>query len=286
MRGRHSHSPFSLFSFQDIVTSVTAILILIMLLLTLEMITRRRQEAVTDPAVTQSHLRKVIASLEVIVERLRQDLAEARRSQIDQWTREKLETEATRSEAELATVTARLRETERTRGKVANLRKVAEESLAELDSQRSLLAALSAQCEADQNEADRLERVNRQERDRQDRQFSSGTQLVFNIPKDANRRSWLVELSRDGAVVFLVDGDKKEFLGTATRDDGDCGNWINRLNPEGDQCLLLLRPSVDLTFVNEFERALERRGIGYGRDIIGEKETIRIGSAVAAGRPD
>jgi hypothetical protein len=286
MRSRRSHTAFSLFSFQDIITSVTAILLLILLLLTLEMVSRRRQEAVTDPAVSRAHLDTVTASLEEMAERLRRDLAKAQRTRIDRRTRDDLEAEAKRSEVELVTVRERLNETARTRRMVADVRQATEQLLAGLDGQRDLLAALAGQSEADHQVADQLESDNQQERERQARQRQSGAELIFNISQDASQRSWLVELSRDGAVAVLVGGTERQALGSVIHDSGPLTDWIRGLDPAGDRCLLLLRPSVDLAFAKALEQALEQRTIGFGRDIVGEEEAVRVGSAVAAGKAD
>ena len=45
---RHGAEPFSLFAFQDIVTSVTAIMVLIVLILALEVVMRSRTAGVAE----------------------------------------------------------------------------------------------------------------------------------------------------------------------------------------------------------------------------------------------
>jgi multidrug efflux pump subunit AcrA (membrane-fusion protein) len=284
MRARRTQAAFSLFSFQDIITSVTAILILIMLLLTLELVTRRRQQAATDPAVTRGHLEAVTATLEALVARLREDVANARRSMIERRTLGQLEAELERRESERATARQQLTETERTLKTVAELRRHAEERLVGLHSDRDLIAALSLQQAVDREEAERLEEANRQANDDQTRRRQSGAELVFNIPTDANRRSWLVELSSDGAVVCLVGGDTRQELGLGTGDGSALSKWADRLDPTGDQCLLLLRPSATLPFLDALETRLAKRNIGYGLDLVGEDQTVRIGATVATGR--
>jgi len=286
MRARRSQAAFSLFSFQDIITSVTAILILIMLLLTLKMVTRRRQEAATNPAVTRGHLDTVTATLETLVARLREDVANARRSMIDRRTLGQLEAELARSESQRATARQRLTETEHTHTTVAEMRRRAEQRLAELESNRELVAALVLQQQADRTEAEQLEEANRRERASQERRRASGAELVFNIPTDASRRSWLIELSGDGAVACLVGGDTREQLGSDTDAGSVLAAWIGRLDPTADQCLLLMRPSANPSFFNALEDILKQGGIGYGIDLVGDDQTVRIETTVVAGRPD
>ncbi len=62
-RRNRSRAAFSLFSFQDIITAVTAIVILLVLILTLELISRRQQVAAADPAIGREALDETIAAL-------------------------------------------------------------------------------------------------------------------------------------------------------------------------------------------------------------------------------
>ena len=73
MGRKKTSGAFSLFSFQDIITSVTAILILVMLLLTIELITKRRAKSASDPVATRQHLDAVLEELESTVTRMRRE---------------------------------------------------------------------------------------------------------------------------------------------------------------------------------------------------------------------
>lgn len=286
MGKRRSQAAFSLFSFQDIITSVTAILILIMLLLTLEMISRRRSDAVADPNASRQHLDAIAATLEEIATRLREQVAAATRALIDRRSRAELEAELRRSEHQLATATARLAETEALRTAAANARHEAEARAAEIESQRDVLAVLTADQERDRKEADRLEQANQQGREEQARRRRAGAELVFNPPEDAGRRSWMVVVQGDGVTAYQLGTDRQESLGLDTGGAGMLARWIGGLGRTADQCLLLLRPSADLSLVAHIESALGQAGIQYGIDLVGEEQTVRIGAAVAAGRSE
>jgi hypothetical protein len=286
MGKRRSQAAFSLFSFQDIITSVTAILILIMLLLTLELISRRRNDAVADPNTTRQHFDTLTATLEDIAQRLREDVNAATRALIDRRSRAELDNELRRSQDQLATATSRLAETKALSKAVAEARHAAETRAAHIESQRDVVAALTAEQERDRKEADRLEQANQQGREEQARRRRAGAELVFNPPQDAGRRSWMVVVQGDAVVAHQLGADRQESLGLDTGAGGMVARWIGSLAPTADQCLLLLRPSADLSLVADIESALEQAGIRYGIDLVGEEQTVRIGSAVAAGAPD
>lgn len=284
MGRRKPAAAFSLFSFQDIITSVTAILILVMLLLTIEMVSRRRHQAVTDPNSTRRQLDVTAARLEVIAARLRQEVA-ARRAQRPLCTREGAIRELERVQGELEAARQRLEETRRTRTAVAALRTAAEAAATNHAAKVELVGTLQQQAEEDKKEADRLEIANRAEQERQEKRKQetlgtprSGTELVFNPPTDSDRRAWLVEVSGDGVSVVLLGGDRNERLGSATEPGTAVGRWIDGLKPEGDYCLLLIRPSATDDLEQNMERRLRDSGIRFGIDLIGEDQVVRDGS--------
>jgi hypothetical protein len=284
MRSGRSHTAFSLFSFQDIITSVTAILILVMLLLTLEMVTRRRQQAATDPAETRRHLDGIVANLEALAGLLRDDAAAATQSKIDRRPREQLEADVRRLENNLSEAQLRLAETKRIAHAVAEQRRKAEATQEELVTRRDLVATLEGQRAKDRRQADLLEEKNSRERDSRSRRPAAGRALVYNVSPDAGRRQWLVELSRDGVVAWPIDGSGREDLGATTDEGSLLVDWIDRLDPTGDQCYLLLRPSCARLLVAQIMQRLEARGVAYGMDILGENQTVRVGSTIVDGR--
>ena len=65
MRGRrHRNQPFSLFSFQDIITSVTGIVILLTLVLTLDLITRRQSSPAAQSGPSAEDLQTSTARMQ------------------------------------------------------------------------------------------------------------------------------------------------------------------------------------------------------------------------------
>lgn len=84
-RRRDRSSPFSLFSFQDIITGLCGIVILLVLVMVLDLVARRDAappppvpDAPVDPAATEDALRSEIAALEEAISRAREALAKRR----------------------------------------------------------------------------------------------------------------------------------------------------------------------------------------------------------------
>lgn len=286
MGRKTSGSAFSLFSFQDIITSVTAILILIMLLLALELTRQRSTAAAGDPGATQKRLERIAADLEASVARLQDAVAAAREAEWDRRPREEWEQLARQATERLDVARLRRDDADSTLRAAERVRVEAESRLAAREADRNLLEKLQRRVAEDQTEADRLEQENDAERDRQakrrqeiEERPKSGTELVFNRPADASRKPWLVELSSEGVVVVLLGTNSRESLGAALNPGGPFAAWITRLQPAGDYCLLLMRPSASPTLLHDVESALSSESIPYGIDFIGEDQVVMDGSA-------
>jgi hypothetical protein len=284
MGRRKQAAAFSLFSFQDIITSVTAILILVMLLLSIELVSRRRQQAATDPDTTRRQMEATVARLESLTAGLREEVM-ARRAKRPVRSREAAQRELARVREEFEATRRRHDETLETHVTVTKLRKDAEAVADARAGDVEKLDQLERQAEVDRQQADRVEDSNRKEKDRQAKRKSeiadtprSGTELVYNPQADSNRRAWLVELSAAGITAVLLGGDRKEKLGADVSDGSTAARWIDELTPDGDYCLLLLRPSTPSSLEEEVSVRLRDKGIRYGVDLIGEEQAVRDGT--------
>ena len=285
MGRRKPAAAFSLFSFQDIITSVTAILILVMLLLTIELVTRRRAQTAADPEATRRQIDATVARLAAVAERLRDDVAE-RRAERPNRSQEAARRELALVTTDLDSARRRLDETRRTREAVNRLLAAAEETATTTAKDVEALTRLTKEVEDDKAEADRLETANRTEQDRQAKRAQetagkprTATELVFNQPAESDRRAWLVELSGDGTTAVLLGGGRTERFG---RDVAALARWVAELKTDGDYCLLLVRPSAEDALEADIERRLQDADIRFGIELIGEDQTVRDGSP----RPD
>lgn len=287
-RGRRN-SPFSLFSFQDIITSVTAILILIVLILSLELVTRKSRDAAASPAMTRASLEESITDLEKLAARLEQKAAmpsaAARRravAEIDRDIRITLDQiEAAKGDLETA---ERINDAAQSEARVAATRLEAARSDAAEAERRATEAediAGEAARVAAANERDRqhLEAERERRRDKP----SPGTELVFNAPPDDGRQPWLLEVSVDGCAALALGTGMVQALGPETGPGSPFSVWADSLRTAEHYVLLLVRPSGTDRF-DAVRSALRDRNITIGIDFIGEEQAVHDGIAARPGR--
>lgn len=291
MGRRKPAAAFSLFSFQDIITSVTAILILVMLLLSVELISRRRSEAAADPAATRRSMASTVERLESQAATLREDLA-ARRARGPARTVAMAERQLARTREELEASRRHLAESTVTRQAAARLRAAKEALAATHAGDAEEIVRLERESMDSRARADLLEEANKKEAARQEdrrREIAdgerSGTELVFSTPANSDRRAWLVELSRGGITALLLGSGRTESLGVDAGADGRFAAWCGLLKPDGDYCLLLERPSAIKTLLADAERGLRDRGIPYGIELVGDEQAVRDGTPQATATP-
>lgn len=286
MGRKKTSGAFSLFSFQDIITSVTAILILVMLLLTIELITKRRAKSASDPVATRQHLDAVLEELESTVTRMRREAIAASHAQRTLRIRAELEEDLHAATDSLDAVRIRLDETSRTLQAAERLGEEAQTRQEQARVDTEVAVALLAKISEDTAEANRLETANGREQERQGERRQeilgrpvTGTELIFNRPANASRRPWLVELSSQGVAVVLLGSNSRQELGAIVATGGGVADWIGTLKQADDYCLLLIRPSAGTDLLAPIEDALTAQMISFGVDFIGEDQAVRDGAA-------
>ena len=291
-RRRSSSAAFSLFSFQDIITSVTAILILLVLILSLELVTRRQEAAAADSKVSRASLQATAAALQALagtlaavvppdeprplVRRTRSELARDVRVVEDQARQETADAEAARAveghaRALAATAVSRLKAAQEIRDDVA----LVKEEAARVDEEAKKLALHNEQ------EADRLAR----KREEIVEQPSPGAELVFNAPKNSATQAWIVEVSSEGLTVVKLGTNQKRSLGLGVEPGSAAADWLEGLDAGRDHALILVRPS-GVDSVDDIREGLGNAGIFVGIDFIGEDQVVRDGVGEAKEQPD
>jgi hypothetical protein len=282
-RRKHTVAAFSLFSFQDIITSVTAILILLVLILTLELISSKHKAAASDPAASARDLRAAAVELESLaeslskvvplqsgigVERKRDDVLRELEIMRDQ-TRRAVAAAETASAVEMRSADllakARARLKERMAGMV-DIDALVQQS-AEAEAEASMLAL--------ENEQER-DRLARKEEKRKSRP-ADGTELVFNAPPGEKKQPWLVEVSVEGFVAVRLGGNAPEHLGAQAEPGSAAATWVSALGADRDYVLILIRPS-GVDSYDALRTLLGDAGIAFGVDFIGEDQAVRDGT--------
>jgi len=291
-RRRRSAAAFSLFSFQDIITSVTAILILLVLILSLELVTRRQEAAAADPKTTRASLQAALAALQSLagtlaavvppdetrplVRRTRSELARDTRIVEDQAQQALADAEAARAvegraRALAAAAISRLKDAKQTHTDVDRMK----EQAARVDEEATKLALQN------EEEAARLAQKREQIVD----QPSSGAELVFNAPGNSASQAWIIEVSRDGFTVVKLGTNQRQALGFGVGPGSAAAGWLAHLNAGRDHALILVRPS-GAESIDALRHSLGEAGISFGIDFIGEEQVVRDGAGEAKENPD
>lgn len=282
-RRRRSTAAFSLFSFQDIITSVTAILILLVLILALELVTRRQEAAAANPAVSRASLQEAAAALEALIGRLAAVVPPDEPRPLVRRTRSELERDVriVEDQAEQAAADA-----EAAHAVEGRARALAATAIARLEQARGIREDVDRRKEEAarvEEEATKLALENESEADRLARkreeiveQPSPGAELVFNAAESSDTQAWIIEVSSDGLSVVKLGTNRRRPLGAGAGAGSAAADWISELAPGRDHALILVRPS-GVDGVGDIRDGLREAGIPFGIDFIGEDQVVRDG---------
>lgn len=282
---RQRRTPLSLFAFQDIITSVTAIMILLVLILTLEFVTRAQWRGVaTEDRRVARDLRETVAALQSRANDLRAE-------------QEKAGKKARRAAGlSLAEIRSRLAEAERAvqllsgenaalaaRVRAARVeQRTAERQV--VDAKATTAAVMAIHAAAMDTRAAELEEANRRERHRQDQsrradETHADTTLVFNRDPDNSRSPILVEVAADGITVLAGQScDRQQFAWGAGRPSADFRSWVTGLNAETEYVVIMLRAS-GINYLETVRDTVASAGLGLGLELIGESMRVVLPDA-------
>lgn len=255
-RQREASAPLSLFSFQDIITTVSGIMLLVMLMLALEVVARPAGKPAAPAA------RDTAAPSTADIERLREEIAQARR--------EAQEAAKLNLDDAPARVERMEQETAKTRDKAARLRAEAEAS------RRSAQTAARAEAQAKQEES-RLQAELEALRKRLEDQESLN-RVNYTFAKLTNKTPVLVECSAAGIAVRLagkepqvlsfVDASSPHFQSSLRRFQA----WARGRNPAREAFIVLVKPSAS-GYAQEVIDALKQSGFDVGHEPLEEDRT-------------
>lgn len=285
-RSRASGPAISLFSFQDIITSVTAILILMVLILTLELIARLQKAGASAADVrTAADLRSVVNDLERAIKKLEEDLAERTRraGMIAELSSEELRASIEASGEAAAKLQDTIATLDRDLEKASIERRSAESKLVEIVKQRPETDALKQKAgdlsdsaaelaEVNQVEAERLQNLE----DRQGTRERSPSTLVFNSPPGVGPQPRLIDLSAAGVRVLgnRIGGDLTFDWPVLGLPPGFV-NWLAALDGQREYVVVILRPS-GLPHYDDVCAAIAEGNVGIGTELISESMTVVV----------
>lgn len=255
-RNRPQEPPVTLFSFQDIITSVTGILILVTLMMVLDILNRSAAtEATTSPS----------AEIERENARLRETIA-ARKEALSQNARV---TEAL-GRTDLAALPSEIEK----RRKALDIRKalLAEKRAESARTDERLRAARSAGAEA-------LSRSKSLEREAEEIVRDTANRVVFSSQERTAKTLVLVECSRNGVLV-LVNGDpptRMAFTDARSIHTDSAREqlvaWARGLAPAKYAVVLLIKPSA-AGYGREMAEELQKLHLDVGYEPLEEEKTV------------
>ena len=262
MSRRKTHSPISLFSFQDIITAVVGVVILVTLILLLRLVSQMLA-ALPEPTITEEELRQRIASLKPIQEELRDSIAEMQqfREESEIFTPSQDDVDALQS-----TVTQL--ETD-----IALTEKAIEEIKKRIDELRNEPAR--RQLSETQKE---VKKLTDEIAGLKPRAGQFGVQMNIVVPKNTDKKAFIVDYYGQGSVTVIpADGSPKLTFSSAAQFD----NWASRRDPKKEHYVVYVRPSRFGEHNasgrhNKIVTNLREKGFDVGLQVIGEKTYLTL----------
>ena len=259
-RRRHNESPLSRVSLQDIITSVTGILVLLTLILALDLTTREAASSVAtlETRAVASEVQETLAQTQAQLQAL-QDLLAAQTEATTELARLtpaaalQQQAELDRELATLAQDTAQLQAN--VQSKEQDSRELERKST-EKASDRERVRHLQQQSDLVKQQLAELKRSNR----------------VFYRPRAGDgKRAWLVDIRAQVIVVAPADAQHEQQAFEASSEKlsvNDFVRWATaHRHPGGEYFVLLVRPSGIDSF-HDLEERLLKAGFETGIDLI------------------
>lgn len=253
----NSGTPVSFFAFQDIITGVSGILIILVLLLTLELIEQPDAEANTPPA-RAADARSALAAAEAERDEIRSELVgEGDAVRIAAAASAgSLHTEIEDLRAEIARLTAELE-------RLTSVASALKASSKAIEVRRFDTAETVADIEAAERRADEL-RKEIEAAKKDDR-------LLFTLPKGLNKNGWLAVVSGTFVEVAPIGREAQPISFSGSSSSNSFLMWARERR--SDYFLVLVRPSGIAGF-DEIDEEFRQQGFSYGYDVIGEAQEV------------
>jgi Tfp pilus assembly protein PilN len=265
--------PFSLFAFQDIITSVTGIVLFITLILTLELVTKKVDSPSQQTAALLPEMELALSEAMAEIESLKADL---------QTQSVSLESTAGISSQEIE------RHLYETIAQIARLK--AEIERLTQRSQKKSVEQTSWNAKRFERESDRQQLNSLRERidllEHEINSLAQSDRIVFN-PSDASGVAWIVDLSERRILVaqagiattpLTFDSPQKDLRTSAFM------HWTKRIDPSQEYFLILIRPGAIDAFDDIYEK-LQARHFRIGFDLLSAEQTVIDPQYGAAPRP-
>lgn len=263
MKRRHATAPFTLFAFQDIITSVTGILILIMLILCLTLLDRDDQPTEQSAPVDYEQVEAELAVQSAELQRLQAQLAALEKTT-------QMAVASTPEELREA-ILAKTNHSEQLKRRILEAQQDQKDLLQDLADQeakaqkqaplRALSQRMKEEIEDLEAELEELRTTNRQ---------------AYSFRDADNTTAWIVDVGEQEFLVAPVGKQTKpqvfsdRSLANRVKKFTD---WASGLNPKTNYFVLVVRPK-SVQGYRLIRQQLEPEGFEFGVDLIGDDVTI------------
>ena len=265
-RGRTGPT-ISLFSFQDIITSVTAIVTVIALLLALDLVQRKQSQSIDSSASLAAELGQRLERTEAELAALRNET-----SSTDDLVRELAATSPAQLRNEIVERTSAIVELEREKSRLEEQSRVWNEKEKDKLAEQFDLQPLKDELVQVERTTSRLE----QERS----EIASDDRPIFFLPRGFQKEGWLVELDSDQisiaplgrtAVPISFTPTSRTLFGSSAANALDI--WIEAQNMKSAYFLILIRPDATALF-HDVQEMLDRKSVSYGFDLLNAEQAV------------
>ncbi len=270
-RRKASGPSVSFFAFQDIITSVVGIFVLITLIMMVELVQRKGSTPASKKLLEDSHS-SVIADLVLQVEKLESrsknlDSISTKIGSVQVFNKDEIAKEL---RASLQSLNEQIERTDQRKREIQRI----------IDSQSKLQASL--QSETVQRSRDREELAKLlKELERLDSkigEMDSDAPLIFKSKSLDGRTVVVVDVARDETVLLDLDADRRTTIRGKDL-EREFKNWIAKHSKGNFHYFLLIRPNGASNF-DTLRSSLDESGASYGYDLLDQDRTIRLRSEV------
>ncbi len=257
---RRAWAAFSLFSFQDIITSVMGIVILILMASALELVSRQLESPAVQNRLVRKDLEAAITEAQDQLTRLRQAIAAGGWDDLAKLSAADIDRESAALRRSLPELERNLETSQQRLAQVQRRHKNAERALAARSSDKRRLERLKEKLAAIQQELARI---------------TSASALFYRPSETGGKQAWMVQVSGEEIRAARLGPTAPAMMFKGNTPDSrrlQFMAWTRDRDPQREYFVLLIQPG-GVKDSRRIQDALRERGFGVGLDLIGAKQT-------------
>jgi hypothetical protein len=270
-RRKASGPSVSFFAFQDIITSVVGIFVLITLIMMVELVQRKGSTPASTKLLEDSHS-SVIADLMLQVEKLESrskklDSISTKIGSVQVFNKDEIAKEL---RASIQSLNEQIERTDQRKREIQRI----------IDSQIKLQASLQSETVQRSRDREELAKLLKElgRLDSKIGELDSDAPLIFKSKSLDGRTVVVVDVARDETVLLDLDADRRTTI-RGKDSEREFKNWIAKHSKGNFHYFLLIRPNGASNF-DTLRSSLDESGASYGYDLLDQDRTIRLRSEV------